>query len=125
MEGSMKEITNNRILDLLCCAYEGGSNYWASVVSVTPPPELELDSPELNQDFLYPSLTSPVFGGFTIISTPDSTGETLDRKAIEEALFLMKEKYPFHWNSFINMEEDADTGDVFLQLCLFKEIVYG
>jgi len=37
----------------------------------------------------------------------------------------MAEKYPRHFHNFLEENDDAETGDVFIQCCLFGEIVYG
>jgi hypothetical protein len=37
----------------------------------------------------------------------------------------MVEKYPRHYADFKDGDEDASTGDVFLQCCIFGEVVYG
>jgi hypothetical protein len=45
--------------------------------------------------------------------------------AIKSGLKVMAEKYPHHWQDFVSENDDAITGDVFLQCCLFGEIVYA
>jgi hypothetical protein len=51
----------------------------------------------------------------------------LDRAAIERGkeLLATDERYSHHYADVLNENDDADTGDVFLQLCLFGEVVYG
>jgi hypothetical protein len=49
----------------------------------------------------------------------------LDMGTIRHGLQVMANQYPRHWNNFINDNEDADTGDVFLQCCLWGEVVLG
>ena len=48
---------------------------------------------------------------------------TLDN--IKKGLRLMKEQYPRHWADLVEEEDDAITGDVFLQLAVFGEVIYG
>ena len=50
---------------------------------------------------------------------------TLDGDAVQRGLQTMAEKYPRHWGDFIRENEDAITGDVFIQCCLLGEVVYG
>ncbi len=38
---------------------------------------------------------------------------------------VMAEKYPWHFNNFMNDNEDAETADVWFQCIVFGEIVYG
>lgn len=33
--------------------------------------------------------------------------------------------YPRHWTNFVTENHDAETADVFLQLVVLKDIVYG
>jgi pimeloyl-ACP methyl ester carboxylesterase len=42
-----------------------------------------------------------------------------------EWLHLMPQVAPEHWADFLTENEDAETGDVFVQLCLLGEVVYG
>jgi hypothetical protein len=49
----------------------------------------------------------------------------LDRVAILEGLRIMAEKEPRHFADFMTENDDADTGDVFLQCCLYGEVIYG
>jgi hypothetical protein len=37
----------------------------------------------------------------------------------------MSEKFPEHWADFINENDDAITGDIFVQCCVFGDTVYG
>lgn len=74
----------------------------------------------------------PFIDGVTII-LQDASGEdgfpegknTLDRDSLKEGLSLMAEKYPKHFSYFMDENEDANTGDIFLQLCVFGEVVFG
>jgi len=49
----------------------------------------------------------------------------LDLDAIKKGLQIIAEKYPRHMGDFLNENDDADTGDVFLQCCLFGDAIYG
>lgn len=44
---------------------------------------------------------------------------------IKKGLTVMAKKYPEHFADFIKEEYDQTTGDVFLQCCLFNEIIYS
>lgn len=37
----------------------------------------------------------------------------------------MPVKYPRHWADVLAENDDATTGDVFLQCCLFGECIFG
>jgi hypothetical protein len=37
----------------------------------------------------------------------------------------MADQHPSHWADIMQDETDAETSDVFLQLCVLGDIVYG
>ena len=111
-------ITQERLEDLLCCAFEGGIGYWAMIKYVEP---------VAGADYAH---QFPARGGHLILA--DSTGEgwpecdpTLDGKAVREGLQTMADKYPKHMADFMAENDDAITGDVFVQCCIFGEVVFG
>jgi len=116
-----QRISDERIQDLLSCALEGGSNYWYRIVRYENITQQDRDSME------FPHLEVPFKGGQIIIEDLfDDFGEKiLDRNAIDKGLELMSQNYRSHYFDFIDSNEDAITGDVFLQLCLYGEIIYG
>jgi len=38
---------------------------------------------------------------------------------------VMHDDYPSHYGDAISENDDAGTGDVYLQCCLFGEVIYG
>ncbi len=58
-------------------------------------------------------------------SEGDMPDTLLDLGTIRLGLQTMADKYPNHWHDFINDNEDATTGDVFLQCCLYGEVIFG
>lgn len=74
----------------------------------------------------YPTNT----GGFLVISakdddSPELNNRRLDLATIAKGLQLMAEAAPSHFADFMKESEDANTGDVFLQLCLFGKEVFA
>ena len=116
-------VTEQMVEDLLCCAFEGGSNYWYMIDSFNYPEGATQKSLGIE----FPQLELPFRGGSLTISDIEDgdTKKTLDIKAIENGLKLLATKYPSQWQAFISENHDGDTGDVFLQLCLFGEVVFG
>lgn len=117
------EIADQRIEDLLCCAFEGGSNYWYDITGYNYPEGETSES--LGIEFTY--LQLPLKGGSVTICDIE-TGEFLgvvNRDRVQQGLEIMSQKYPKHFNDFIEENEDADTGDVFLQCVVLGEVVYG
>lgn len=126
------------IRNLLCCAFEGGSNYWYDIEGIHYPPGRNYASYKeggKGQDaetyWNWSQLIPTQEGGHLIITSKegDEINGTkkwrLDREAIAKGLAIMAEKYPKHFGDVIAETEDADTGDVLLQLALFGELIYG
>lgn len=111
-----KEITQEQLSDLLCSALEGGSNYWYK--EVMPLGEKK----KYSTSSFYAAL---IEHGFTI--KDKETGEmfTVKPEKFEKAFQLMADDYARHFNDFINDGGDAETADVFLQLCVFEDIIFG
>ena len=49
----------------------------------------------------------------------------LNIQRIKKGLTVMAKKYPSDFADFIKEDYDQTTGDVFLQCCLFGEVIYG
>lgn len=134
-----QKIDLQRIEDLLCGAFEGGSNYWYQIEGYIKPTTMTfkgdcLDLLKEGEDpmktFRY--LTYPLNeGGAVIISAIEDSEDdepetfTLNLESIKKGLQTMANKYPYHFNNFIQENDDADTSDVFLQCCLFGEVIFG
>lgn len=103
--------TLDRVTDLLCTALEGGSNYWA--------------------DF---SCNIKDFYG---ISDPEWTLVVYDRedeykkylvdyndlaRGLQTLTSIARGR---HFKDFLFENEDAITGDCFLQCCVFDDVIYG
>jgi hypothetical protein len=122
------EISLQRISDLLCSAFEGGSNYWYQIDKFIKPKNMSFRT---DKDQIFRHLDYPLNeGGALIIS--DIEGDLneppwkrLNLDAIKKGLQIMAEKYPRHMGDFLNENDDAETGDVFLQCCLFGDAIYG
>jgi hypothetical protein len=115
-------ISEQRIRDLLCSAFEGGSNYWYLITKYNYPK----GQTQKTLGIEFPHLELPFKGGsITIKDTIDKKSYELNLATIQKGLKLMVEKYPKHYSDFIHEDDDADTGDVFLQLCLLDDVIYG
>lgn len=132
------QISVERIKDLLCCAIEGGSNYWCSAMDRMG--DIPREQAEYRQDV-------PFAGGWLRIIEHEPgiaegkqtlatrfneviEGNTyecyrLDEQTIKDGLNVFASKYPEHFADFSNENDDASTGDIFLQCCLFGEAIYG
>ena len=119
------EISPKRVADLITCALEGGSNYWYMISNY------EFTGDITRDDLSYPHIETPFYRGCSIIIdvTEDEDGELSGRKlnwdSLQRGLQVMHDKYRHHWDNFVQEDDDAETGDVFLQCCLFGELVFG
>lgn len=118
----------SRVQDLLCCGMEGGIGYWATIVGYKEPKSIVHRT---DDEQIYKHLDYPVNEGGAVIIEDEEGGKTyeLDLEKIQNGLRAMAGLKPGegagHFTNFIEQNEDAETGDVFVQCCLFGEIVYG
>ncbi len=132
-------ITPKQQLNLLTSALEGGSNYWYELpdISTLPkkgynPKTRQIINDEINcpgiKDCLVNRLWEAVQAG-KAIPVSDIEDEThlgyITKQGLEKACELMAEKYPFHYADAVGENDDAITGDVFLQLVVMGELIYG
>lgn len=116
-------LTLEQLESLICCAIEGGSNYW---YMITDHNAKEIQ--EKSEVKVYLSELPLKEGGYLMIGDCEDDeveSKRLDLDVIKKGVPVFAEKYPRHYIDAISSNEDADTGDVFLQCCLFGELVYG
>jgi len=129
------DISEERIKGLLCNAFEGGSNYWYMIEEYRFPPDIKYEDFKEGgkfqdpNDYWHPAQLIPLVKGCkVIICDTDSSKERtyiLEREGIQSGLQIMAQKYPQHFKAVLDETDDATTGDVFLQCCLFGEAIYG
>lgn len=140
------QIPERRIRDLLCAGFEGGVGYWCCIDEARHPEGTshkdfceggKYSEPDGSSYFHWSQTVPMMKGGMLLLS--DATGDddhlnkkgerllrwTLNRSKVEQGLQRMAKKYPRHFGDFMNENEDADTGDVFIQCCVFGDVVYG
>jgi hypothetical protein len=133
-----KEISTERIKDLLCAAFEGGINDWAAI-SVA---QKEID--KVKAEYYH---EVPALGGKITFYDKEEVADLvlgmetatplgiLDLESIKNALQAMAngedlegtkiEHLKDHFNDFITENEDAETADVVVQIAVMGKIVYG
>jgi hypothetical protein len=117
------DIPEERVQDLLCNALEGGSNYWYLIEQAIYPHGETKASLKIE----FEHLELPFKGGtlvFSSLEEPEKEKTYLTLAIITDGLQLMANKYPKHFADFLSENDDATTGDIFLQCCLFKEVIY-
>lgn len=114
-------ISLERIADLLICALEGGSNYWITSLEIGK--GASTSEPKKIGD--YPQYAIEQDGwSITLYGKNLALGSLMLLNLIA-GLRLMATQHPRHFLNFLAEDEDAETGDVFLQLATFGEVIYG
>lgn len=145
---AIPEFTDGEMADLLVTAFEGGSNYWIGAVDYLPPPGIshgELRrmaweaAPPKERDLwrdegpegrwpiyaFLPFLASNVRWKIRIYPTEDDNHFDLTRAKMEKATGKLLKEFPERFASVKEGQYDAEDADVWLQLALFGEVVYG
>ena len=122
------EITEESLKNILCCALEGGSNYWYYIGYVD---ESHFDRGVPLVDniakclFEIEGFKVPFYDGGDAYEFEDMDylGDlTID--SIKKGIKLMAKDYAHLFQEFIEERGDADTGDVWLQLSVMGEVVF-
>ncbi len=118
-------ITDEQISDQLCNAIEGGSNYWYNF------PDLSMLDESTKGEPLVDRLMVAIKDGQSIPvndisnNTSEDLLGNLNLEGIEKGIKIMAEDYSDHFSCMVNENGDAYTGDIFLQLAVLGEIVFG
>ncbi len=99
--------------DLLCTAFEGGSSHWSELEALGVPGATEL-LVSLNE-------------GAALVVQDIERGNTYEL-TLESCLRgwqVLHDSYPKQWAAAMAEDGDAETGDIYLQCCLFGEVIYG
>ena len=124
------EVTEEMVKDLLTCGFEGGVGYWCRIAGYR--------YPQRDVDVEFPHIDLPLIKGGGVICE-DCSGEgdfepiVLNLDRIQYGLQMLmsgkdkmgKDYVARHRANFLGENTDCETGDVFIQLCLFGEVVFG
>ena len=130
------EVPIQRLQDMLILAFEGGSNYWYTIDvdrTVYAPGLSYKDFVEGGSctdpdNYHHPLEIIPFMQGCALCvmdKEDDSKVHWLGRNQLLAGIQAMAEKHPRHFFDMVNEKDDACTGDVYLQCCLFGEAIYG
>lgn len=128
-----QEITNRMLSGILCVAFEGGVDYWCRIEGYEYPDGTEpadfskegrLQTPG---DYWHRCQLVPLYdgGAVVLLDIEDKETHRLDRKSLLRGAQAMADRYPGHFLNWTAGDDDAITGDIFLQCCIFGEAVYG
>lgn len=104
------DVGDERVADLLQCALQG-SHYWA----------------RFDSDYNAADVVAGT-GKWRVVDTldkPVTKSYLLDSVAVKQGLVRMAKQCPYQFGQWLNAREDSETGDVFLQCCIFGAVVYG
>ncbi|KOX53843.1 hypothetical protein ADL19_14815 [Streptomyces purpurogeneiscleroticus] len=117
------------IADMVIGAFEGGITYWCAKARPVEPCE---DCVTYEDKCPWYARTSLYEGDFKIRlqqHEEHKPGAGVDVfmtvESVQKGLNLMAEKYPEHFSNMVSGNWDAETADVFVQLCVFGDIIYG
>lgn len=107
------KVSDKTLADLLCMAYEGGSNYWARL----------WEDGNLCPDFL-------IKHGTMVSDITNGGKYKLTYKSLQRGLQAMAKRYPKRFAEVLLYDTDyfsgdAWTGDCLLQCAIFGEMIYG
>jgi hypothetical protein len=144
------EITDTMLYDMIVTVWEGGSNYWIDDYEFAKDKEDEalqkrvrdaVDASTLDdKEFL---TGSPVpqrawkvgsihlyaflmFEPAILRIMPDGAEEIIvGRDDWSRGFTIMAEKFPRHWQDFVNDNSDVITADVWFQCVCFGDVIYS
>lgn len=122
------------VADLLCSAFEGGSNFWYMIEEFREPSGPAAHWPvRTDRERVFRHLDYPVNpgGGLVVsdgkLSKVERQGKKtlINRESLTDALALYASQYPESFARFQSQDYDANDGDLFLQLAVFGKVIYG
>lgn len=122
-----KDVTVDQVCGLICTGMEGGIGYWCAIDGYIDPPDPPEKSIWFGDSAPYRHNEWPLIEGAAVLLeiTDEEKTVKFDKPAVLRGLELMPRVAPRHWQDFCEDNTDANTGDVFIQLCVLGEIVYG
>lgn len=118
------EVSLSQVQNLLISALEGGSNYWCQIAGYQYAEGKKANAYEFRH-------VEVVFdGGKILLNEFGDEGDTIQQFVVgldelKEGIRRMARDDTYHWKNIVEENDDAETGDVFLQMTLFDEIRYG
>jgi len=121
-------LTEDDVENMMVGAWEGGSNYWAHVGSkmmnkIYAKTEDMNDEPTVNRVLMAVQRGLPV--KVRDADNPSEVLGTLTPKSWAKAEKLMVKNHRRHFADIIGENDDATTADVFFQLAVLGDVVYG
>jgi hypothetical protein len=134
----MELLKNSVRNDLIITAIEGGSNYWYwlndvayDIIDKYKCIKKDFHDDLFSETFSEAILTAVVAGEKIPVSISDIEENKeeilgyLSKESIEKGEQIMYEKYPKFFADILNESWDAETADIWFQLCIMGELVFG
>ena len=120
------ELLNDEIRnDLIITAIEGGSNYWYFLDNEA----CDIINQYKDKGMAFSEAILPAINDENKIPIHDcETGDLLgylSKESIEKGEESMYKEFSDHFSNSLNENWDAETADVWFQLCVMGELVYG
>jgi len=117
-------LTKEQQKNLLTTALEGGSNYWYNLPDLTEARKHKQDG-DCTIDYIFRAVQEGLKIEVNDLEDEDEVLGYISKQGLKEGAILMQHKYPKHYADAITENDDAITGDVFFQLVVMQEIVFG
>jgi hypothetical protein len=116
-------VSKEQVKFLIIGALEGGSNYWYRIEEERALTDHITTDACLEKAFSAGGLNISDYNG---CQYPKALRRgNLNPLTIEKALNLMAEKFPKHFADILSDNADANTDDLFLQLAVLGDVIYG
>jgi hypothetical protein len=114
------DLSCERIADQVITFVEGGGTYWCRDFILESSDHTPVEKPWYSDPKLYDQT-------FLIRVRPhdDKKVYQLTPNEIRKGLKVLGEKYPSRVAEILEENGDAETADLFIQCCVFGEVVYG
>jgi hypothetical protein len=121
-----KKISKENIIDIFVTALEGGSNYWYYIPTIPNGVRDIMDETGMATSEAIGQYV--LKGGYVQINDAEDEEEVLgnvDMDGLLDAIQKVKTEFPDVYNNIIDEEYDADDADIFFQIAVMGEIVFG
>ena len=119
-----REISDELIEHVLCCAFEGGITYWANNISCEDNKDMKKVGGWKHE---YLTKTKKKDAVMYIHDLESEEKYPITKKSIIDALQKMDNfnNYRQALDRILNETYDADDADIMVQIACFKEVIYG
>ena len=133
------EFTDKQISGLLCTAFEGGYSTWCTQIDYELPEGIDFvefrkggarqyKDENGKEDYFHWAELVPLVEGCALTmrdAIDKDKPYRITREDIEKGMRIFAKDHTRHFSDFINENDDAITGDVFLQCVVLGEAPYG